>query len=470
MIVVGAICTVCGAFLLMQSLHLVVLFAAAILSPRKRDTPTKWEGTTESFPDLCIQLPVFNEGVEAAGAIGCLQRQVWPGRVQLQILDDSTDLESKIAVDKACAGFDPGSVKVLRRPHRKGFKAGALREGMLQSDAELFALFDADFRPEDDFCLRAWEALQATTGIGFVQGRWGHRNRHETRLTRSLAVGIDAHFSIEQAGRFALGGILNFNGTAGLWKREAIEAAGGWEGDTLTEDLDLSYRSALAGWSGIYLDELVVAAEIPPTIAVWIRQQRRWAQGSIQCLRKLGPRLLVSPKPLHQKVLGLFHLTHYLIHPAMVVLVMGISFVPKVSLGLVGWASLVFTLLSVPLSHAWMLRARKEPFRWTQLPGQTLLGMAATPHLAWAAVQGMGRSKSEFAVTPKGSRARSKSPSGFAWVDLAWATLLLCAWIVAYLESNFAAEFFLGWILVAWLGAWPFRAVSPYPPTRSTAP
>jgi hypothetical protein len=204
----------------------------------------------------------------------------------------------------------------LRREVRDGYKAGALRDGLLVSRGELVAVFDADFVPEPDFLVKTVPFF-ADRAVGLVQTRWGHVNEDYSPLTRAQAVAIDGHFGIEQAGRQWGGFFLNFNGTAGVWRKKAIDDAGGWHADTLTEDLDLSYRAQLTGYRIEYLVDVEVPAEIPADISAFKSQQRRWAKGSIQTAIKLIPRVLAADLGVRQKVQSLIHLTHYLVHPLM---------------------------------------------------------------------------------------------------------------------------------------------------------
>ena len=245
-----------------------------------------------AFPRVLVQLPVYNEAAVVARAIDAVAALDWPrDRLEIQVLDDSND-ETGAIVDAVVEGHARRGipVRVLRRPHRDGFKAGALAEGLRQSDAEYVAVFDADFVPHSDFLRRALPLFDVGPEVGCVQGRWTHLNREQNWLTRAQAVSVDAHFHVQQFARAAAGKFLNFSGTAGVWRTSVIESAGGWMGDTLTEDLDLSYRAQLAGWRIVLDTELGVPAELPPSLDAYKTQQRRWACGSMQCARKfLGP-------------------------------------------------------------------------------------------------------------------------------------------------------------------------------------
>ncbi len=274
-------------------------------------------------PRVTVQLPIYNERYVAARAIDALCRLRWPAdRLEIQVLDDSEDETRAIVDARARAWRERGvDIRVIRRGHREGFKAGALAAGFERSQGEALAVFDADFVPPPDFLERALPYLGP--GIGAVQARWGHLNAGDSLLTRAQALALDGHFLVEQTAQSRLGLMLNFNGTAGVWRRQAIEAAGGWQGDTLTEDFDLSYRAQMAGWSIRMLPDLVAPAELPASLPAYRRQQHRWAKGTVQVLRKLGRQLLAADMPLHRRLLGLLTLSGYLVHPVMLALLLG---------------------------------------------------------------------------------------------------------------------------------------------------
>ncbi len=240
------------------------------------------------FPKVCVQLPLYNERYVARRLIAACAVMDWPvNRLEVQVLDDSDD-ETRLIVEQEAAlwqakGID---VKVIRRKKREGYKAGALACGLRETDAELVVIFDADFVPQKDF-LRKTIGYFADQSVGIVQARWGFLNRTASWFTRIQAALLDAHFGVEQFLRFRKGLFLNFNGTAGALRRSAIETAGGWQSDTVTEDLDLSFRIHLKGWKAVYVDDLEVPSEIPVTISAMRHQQRRWAKGSMQTARKL---------------------------------------------------------------------------------------------------------------------------------------------------------------------------------------
>jgi|SRR5271157_585167 len=291
------------------------------LRSRKYKEPFAEEGRK---PRVAIHLPIYNELYVVERLVdSCIRVAENYGRmlVRVLIIDDSTD-ETSAEVDRLVKRYSllGYSIGVLRRGNRVGFKAGALQAALTESDEELIAVFDADFVPSPDFLSKAVPFLCANPKVGFVQARWGHFNRGYNAVTKALAIGSDAHFFVEQPGRWESSYLMNFNGSAGVLRREAIMKAGGWEADTLAEDLDVSYRMQLAGYRAVYLRDLVVPAELPPTITALKRQQGRWARGSIQTLKKLGPRLFRSKDlSAKQKVEAGIHLSYYAVHPFMVV-------------------------------------------------------------------------------------------------------------------------------------------------------
>lgn len=261
------------------------------------------------FPQVLVQIPLYNERFVASRIIRTVCALQWPrDRLEIQVLDDSTD-ETKTVVDQEVALQQAQglNIHVIRREGRTGFKAGALAYGMKLSDAEFIAIFDADFVPPEDFLMRTLPYFQ-DEGIGFVQARWGFLNENESWFTRVQAVLLAAHFGVEQFLRYHRGLFMNFNGTAGVWRRTAIESAGGWSSDTVTEDLELSFRAYLAGWRAVYLNELEVPSELPVTVQALKNQQKRWAKGSIQTARKLLLPIWRSSCSMEQKIEATMHL------------------------------------------------------------------------------------------------------------------------------------------------------------------
>jgi len=274
----------------------------------------------DSLPKVTTQLPVFNEGTCVERLIESVCAMEYPKHLhEIQVLDDSTDDCVKISERKVAEMKAKGyNITLIHRTNRKDYKAGALKEGMeLCKDSEFLAIFDADFVPEKNFLMHTVPYMVMDEKIGLVQGRWGHLNRSESGLTLAQSIGIDGHFVIEQSARSWGGLFMNFNGTAGVWRRRAIDDAGGWEGDTLTEDMDLSYRSQLVGWKMKFVFDVLVPAELPADINAFKSQQYRWAKGSIQTAIKDLPRVFASSQSLIVKIQSFLHTTHYSIHPLM---------------------------------------------------------------------------------------------------------------------------------------------------------
>lgn len=277
-------------------------------SARRRTTRHPCEGLKD-FHQVLVQIPLYNERFVASRIIQAVCALQWPrDLLEIQVLDDSTD-ETRTVVDKEVAFWRAQgiNISVIRRQNRTGFKAGALAHGMEVSSAPFIAIFDADFVPSPDFLMCTMPCFQ-NENIGFVQARWGFLNEHESWFTRVQAVLLAAHFGVEQFLRYHRGLFMNFNGTAGIWRRSAIESAGGWSSDTVTEDLELSFRAYLAGWQAVYLDSFEVPSELPVTVQALKNQQKRWAKGSIQTAKKLLPSIWRSSFRLEQKIDATMHL------------------------------------------------------------------------------------------------------------------------------------------------------------------
>lgn len=279
-------------------------------------------------PFVTIQLPVYNELhvverlLDAVAAI-----DYPPGKIEIQVLDDSTDETSELIARKISALQQQNiSIQHIQRTNREGFKAGALKHGLSLAKGEYLAVFDADFLPSKDF-LKRTVPFFADPSIGMVQTKWGHINKETSLLARLQAIALDGHFSIEQQGRNAAGYFINFNGTAGVWRKKTILDAGNWQADTLTEDFDLSYRAQMKGWRFKYLEDFITPAELPPLVSALKSQQFRWTKGGAETARKNLRKLFASPLSLSVKMHGAFHLIY--------------------SLGFI--SIIIYTLLSVPL-------------------------------------------------------------------------------------------------------------------------
>ncbi len=363
------------------------------------------------WPAVTVQLPVYNE-VHVVGRLidACAGLDYPSDRLQIQVLDDSTDGTTSIAENRAAFWRKRGAdVHVLHRNERQGYKAGALREGLSQATGEFIAVFDADFAPLPDFLRRTIPAfldVQAKE-IGFVQTRWTHLNGEYSALTRAQALALDGHFVVEQAARHSVGLPFGFNGSAGVWRRACIEdqAVGGWQDDTLCEDLDLSYRAQLAGWYGAYLNGVEAPAELPPQLLAFKRQQFRWAKGSVATLRKLAALVWNGGWSTIKRTAAFVHLGGYLIHPLLLLLLL-VSPLLMLFGSQPYWPLAYLSMVSVgpPALYA-LAQRRLHPQdwlrRWAHLPLLMLLGMGlslSNSVAAWQALFGKGGT---FLRTPK---------------------------------------------------------------------
>lgn len=380
-----------------------ILLTFLYLRQRHRRHPTP---PLSRFPYVTIQLPIYNERYVVSRLIDAVARLDWPKQqLEIQVLDDSTDITTSIARAAVKHWQRQGvDIHLIRRDDRSGFKAGALAHGLSAASGEFMAIFDADFVPPPDFLRRTVPHLLADPDLGMVQTRWGHLNADYSLLTRAEALAIDAHFVVEQSARDRSGLYLNFNGTAGVWRRECIEAAGGWHADTLSEDVDLSYRAQLAGWRLRYLPDVVAPAELPPQIHGFKGQQFRWAKGSIQVARKLAGLLLTHEAPLFVRFQGLIHLTGYLIHPLMIVLLLAV--VPMIithSRVPAGFVYLSLATLGPPFLFAVAQRAAYPDWgrRMLSFPILALIGTGIALSNTQAVAEALLSRKTAFERTPK---------------------------------------------------------------------
>jgi hypothetical protein len=427
------------------------------------------------WPSVTVQLPIFNERFVAERLIDAMASLDYPRhRLSIQVLDDSTDETVSLARARVAYHQARGvNIYYLRRKERTGFKAGALAYGLTVAPGEFIAIFDADFVPPSDFLRRVMPHF-ADSRVGMVQARWGHLNAEYSPLTRAQALALDGHFIVEQTARSRAGLLMNFNGSAGVWRRACIEDAEGWQADTVAEDLDLSYRAQLAGWQLRYLPNVVAPAEVPPLLMAFKRQQFRWAKGSIQCLRKLGGRLLRASLSPWRKVQGLLHLSGYLIHPLMLALMLvGLPVIltrhpgtlPLSALGLAGFAPpVVFALSQWAVYPDWGRRFAYFPFL-------VLLGAGVAVNNTWAVFEALARrNPTLFLRTPKfqaegcdAGRMRQATDYGLpvdwtTWGELALAVYCFIETLVAVSRAPglvpFLATYALGYAYTAGLGLW----------------
>ena len=423
-------------------------------------------------PKVTVQLPIFNEKYVTERLIDCIAALDYPkDKLEIQVLDDSTDETIEITKAKVeeirKIGID---IIYLHRTDRSGYKAGALAEGTKIAKGDFIAIFDADFLPEKDFIQRMVQPFQDEK-VGMVQSRWEHINERYSLLTKLQAFGLDAHFSVEQGGRNAGHHFINFNGTAGIWRKSAIADAGGWQSDTLTEDLDLSYRAQLKGWKFIFLEEVGAPAELPAVMNALKTQQFRWNKGAAECVRKnLGKVLRSKDIDFGTKMNAIFHLMNSAVFICIIILALlsipmlniKNNFEEYKTLFLV--ASVFLITLPILALFYWTSMSRnyasktKAFFHFICLfPMFLAVSMGLSLHNAMAVLEGYIGKKSAFIRTPKFNLSNDKSKK--------WGTnVYLKRKInpITILEVLFAAYFF-GGILLGFhyedYGLMPFHAM-----------
>lgn len=398
------------------------------------------------LPVVTIQLPIFNELHVVENLLKTVSALDYPrDRLQIQLLDDSTDETAahaeKLSADLKALGHD---VEYRHRTNRNGFKAGALDEAMATAKGEFICIFDADFQPAPDYLKKVIHHF-SDPKVGMVQARWGHLNKNFSLLTRCQALFLDGHLVLEQTARSRHGEFLNFNGTAGIWRREAIAEGGGWQHDTLTEDLDLSYRAQLKGWKFVYLKDVVVPAELPPDMDGFKSQQHRWTKGSIQVCKKILVDVWRSDIPLRLKLEATSHLTSnfaYLLTLCTLVLMYPANFVMGSS-----WHKAVF--VDVPVFFfaslsvvAFYLTAQGAQSRWGWLkalpyvPVLLALGIGMSISNGLAVLEALMNKTSDFVRTPKygvenKAQAVKKKSSYKAGKSIAqWIEVLLTGYFI----------------------------------------
>jgi cellulose synthase/poly-beta-1,6-N-acetylglucosamine synthase-like glycosyltransferase len=404
----------------------------------------------EELPTITIQLPLFNEREVVQRLIEAAASLDYPrDRLQIQVLDDSTDDTTKLAADcVARLRLEGLDVCLRHRDHRRGFKAGALQEALSSARGEFVAIFDADFVPNPDFLLRTIPYLVADATIGVVQARWGHLNSDQSLLTGAQAIALDKHFAIEQFVRYRAEYFPKFNGSAGIWRRVCIVDAGGWHEDTVCEDLCLSTRASLAGWRFHFADDVVAPAELPSTILAYKNQQARWAQGATQCLLKYAQLIWQSGR--HSKASRLYALlsmaaysTHLML---LVVLLVQLPLLMKGErlpswlplLGLLGLGQpILFALAQQTLHSDWSYRLR-------YLPPLFLIAIGTAPSNAWAVLRAFSRRGFIFTRTPKGYKhSYPLATDRMLFVEIGSLIYLLVALYLAVATQNTGPIVFL---------------------------
>jgi cellulose synthase/poly-beta-1,6-N-acetylglucosamine synthase-like glycosyltransferase len=398
----------------------------------------------DELPRVTVQLPIFNEQYVVERLLEAICKLEYPReKLDIQLLDDSTDETVEVArglVERYAALGNP--ITYHHRANREGYKAGALAEGMKTAKGEFISIFDADFTPPEDFLLRTIHHF-TDPKVGMVQTRWTHINRNYSFLTQVEAILLDGHFVLEHSGRARTGLFFNFNGTAGIWRRTAIDEAGGWQHDTLTEDTDLSYRAQLKGWKFIYLQDVECPAELPVEMTAFKTQQARWAKGLMQTGMKILPQVLRSDAPLHTKIEAWYHLTANISYPLMIVL--SVLLLPAMIIRFYqGWFQMLY--IDLPLFMAstfsissFYLVSQRElfPRSWPRallyLPVLMALGIGLTITNTKAVLEALVGKQSAFARTPKYSVVSKQDKVGtskyrkrLGWVP--WLELLIGAY------------------------------------------
>jgi cellulose synthase/poly-beta-1,6-N-acetylglucosamine synthase-like glycosyltransferase len=431
----------------------------------------------EELPFVTIQLPIYNEQFVIDRLIDAVCRLDYPrDRFEVQVLDDSTDETTEVArniVERYALGFsglDPQPIHYIHRTNRHGYKAGALDEGLRTAKGSLVAIFDADFVPPPQWLNQVVHHF-AEPGVGMVQTRWTHLNRNYSFLTQVEAILLDGHFVLEHGGRSRAGVYFNFNGTAGMWRRVAIDEAGGWQHDTLTEDTDLSYRAQLKGWKFKYLQDVECPAELPIEMTAFKTQQARWAKGLIQTSKKILPRVLKSDAPFHTKIEAWYHLTANISYPLMIVL--STLLMPAMIIrSYQGWVQMC--LIDLPLFMAstmsissFYLVSQKElfPNHWKRtflyLPFLMSLGIGLTITNTKAVLEALFGIKSAFARTPK-YRVKQKGEKSQAkkyrkrlgiipWIEIAIGCYFTATvWYAISTDNYFTVPFLILFVLGYW--------------------
>jgi cellulose synthase/poly-beta-1,6-N-acetylglucosamine synthase-like glycosyltransferase len=458
--------------LLLGALYLLVVFTLSMyglhnlinailyLGSKSRETNKRKAPILDEFPRVTIQLPIFNEKYTIERLLTSVTRLDYPvDKLQIQVLDDSTD-DTAILTKNLVDEYKSQGIHIewIHRTDRTGYKAGALAHGFASASGDLIAIFDADFIPGTDWLNKTVPYFK-NEQLGCLQTRWGHTNRKYNSLTQVEAMAIDGHFIVEQTVRSRNDFLLNFNGTAGLWRRSCIEDAGGWQWDTLTEDLDLSYRAQMRGWKIDYLPDVVVPAELPPHVEAYKNQQFRWAKGSFQVVRKILPRLMErSQLPWYIRLLALLHITGYGVHPlmlAILILTLPVGlFAPHAfrlfPLSMVAGFGPPLVYLSAKAAHSPSLAERLR-----LLPLLTITGFGLCLNTTLAVIEGLFGKGGVFIRTPKlnlQDTQKQAKPVDKAYIapvsNLVWLEIILGLYALltaAVLEPS------IGWGIVPWM-------------------
>ncbi len=461
---------------------LTVLFW--VLRLHDRNTPVHAPVKISDWPVVTVQLPLYNEQMVVGRLIDAVAQLDYPkDRLCIQVLDDSTDNTREIVAERVTYWCSQGRwVTLIHRDERSEYKAGALKLGLQTAPGDFVAIFDADFVPPREWLKNALQPFFEPNSekVGLVQTRWSHLNPDYSLLTRAQALALDGGFGIEQPTRSRAGFFLNFNGTAGIWRRKCIEDAGNWRGITLSEDMDLSYRAQIKGWRARYLTSVIAPAELPSLMVGFKRQQFRWSKGSIQVVKLLSIKIVKSKASIPQKIEGLLHISSYICHPLMLLLLL--LALPLSILGVNAFSKLPMSLfgifgLGVPLAYLSSQVSLYGPgriYRWIlHMPLLLALGVGIAVNNTRAIIEAIIGKQSEFERTPKtGVIRRDKANKNLinerftidqgTWLEIVFSGLALVTSIYAMKNANVvgAVLFMLyacGFIWVAGATIWEAR-------------
>ncbi len=424
-------------------------FVMLWLYGRHRHSTRPWPGTDSDrdLPPVTIQLPIYNEKFVVQRLIEAAVRLEYPrARLEIQVLDDSTDdttaVAQQLVADYRAQGFN---IDLRHRPHRTGYKAGALAEGTAVAQGDFIAIFDADFQPQPDFLQQTIPYFLHDQNLGMIQTRWGHTNAQASPLTGAQAIIMDKHFMIEQTVSHRADLYPKFNGTAGIWRRQCVEDAGGWQADTVCEDLCLSTRAVLKGWDFHFLPQVVTPGELPASMSAYKSQQARWAKGSLQCFRKFGRQILTdSQHPLSARIYALVAMSGYLAHP--LILLTLLLQIPLLLLGQPDspWL-LFFTVINLSHPALFVLSQQLAYPDWLRrlryFPAMMMVTLGVAPTVTRAIVQIFTSKHHPFIRTPK--QGTAVSPTTEYRLPFDWIVLV---------ELGLGLYTAVGFALCLWLG------------------
>lgn len=422
------------------------------------------------WPPVTVQLPIYNEQFVVRRLIEAAVSLDYPAdRLQIQVVDDSTDETVALTAD-LISHYQRQGINIchVRREHRQGYKAGALAHALSSATGEFIAIFDADFQPAPDFLRETMPRFLTRPRLGLVQTRWGHLNTDDSALTAAQAMALDKHFIMEQTVRFRANLFPKFNGSGGVWRRSCLEAAGGWQDDTVCEDLCLSTRAVLQGWQFDFLPQVVAPAELPATISAYKIQQGRWSKGSLQCLLKFGRAILTArEQTVLARVYAVLAMSAYLTQPLLLLLLtlqvlllaFDFAFPPRLILfSVAGIGQPILFVLGQQLLHKdWWRRLR-------HFPALLFISVGIAPSNSRAMWQAVWGREHVFMRTPKGKHNYRLLFDGIVWVELFWLVYALVGVLLAVQQGSWGLLFFLvtcvvgfGYVLVlGWGDLRPF--------------